>query len=72
MKGNNDCLKSERILYDQWTKIKLEVITDINSFLIEITIDLSLFVHFGLFVMESKYVWLVTPQSSLRGIMTML
>lgn len=61
--GKYDCLKNEEILHDQWTKIKLEIIIDIVSSLIETVIELGLFVHFGLFVRESKYVLLVTPQS---------
>lgn len=60
--GNYDGLKSKEILQDQWTKIKLEIITGIDSSLIEIITDLGLFVHFGLFVMESKNMLLVAPR----------
>lgn len=48
-------------MHDQWTKIKPEIITDVDSTVIEIIIDLGSFVPFGLFVMESKGVLSVTP-----------
>lgn len=55
-KGKNNCLKSEKIIHDERAKIKLEIITGIYSSVIEIVIDLGLFVRSGLIVMESKCV----------------
>lgn len=40
------------MVYDQWTKIKPEVITDTDSSVVEMITDLGSFVPFGLFVME--------------------